>query len=71
MKYTDDQLLINCFHMLIHKENTIQMYVTGNPYYIFKDGFEERIDEDTLSPIMYDLAKRCGYVLVDGMWKEK
>lgn len=68
LMYTDDQLLYNCFDMLIHRNNTIHMNLTNNPSYMVRDGFLDKIDECLLSPFMYSLAKRCGYKLVDGMW---
>ena len=70
-KYTDDQFLLNCFDIIIHKQNNLQAQLTGDLSYLFCDGFEEKIDEGMLSPFLLDLADRCGYVLVDGMWGDK
>ena len=70
-KYTDDQFLLNCFDIIIHKQNNLQAQLTGDLSYWVRDGFEEKIDEGMLSPFLLDLADRCGYVLVDGMWEDK
>lgn len=70
-KYTDDQFLLNCFDIIIHKQNSLEAQLTGDLSYWFRDGFEEKIDEGMLSPFLIDLAARCGYLLVDGMWVDK
>lgn len=70
-KYTDDQFLLNCFSIIIHNQNSLEANLTGDPSYWFRDGFEEKIDEGMLSPFLIDLADRCGYVLLDGMWVNK
>ena len=70
VKYTDDQLLHNCFDIIINKTTDFYARTKSDPSYWWHDGFEEPIDEDCLCPFMYDLAERIGYKLVDGMWKD-
>ena len=53
-KYTDDQFLLNCFDIIIHKQNNLQAQLTGDLSYLFRDGFEEKIDEGMLSPFLPD-----------------
>lgn len=67
-KYTDDQLLHNCFSKMLH--DTLQDLVSQghSPVLWWQDGFEEPIDEKNLCPFMYDLAERIGYKLEKGMW---
>lgn len=67
-KYTDEQLLYNCFDIIIHQINSRLAIEKSDPSYWWRDGFEEPIDEGELCPLMHDLAKRLNYKLVDGMW---
>ena len=67
-KYTDDQLLGNCFNIILNKTLDFYARTKSDPSYWWHDGFEEPIDENCLCPFIYDLAKRLGYKLEKGMW---
>ena len=70
VKYTDNQLLHNCFDIILHKTLDNLVKNGRSPILWWQDGFEEPIDEGNLCPFMYDLAERIGYKLENGMWVE-
>lgn len=68
-EYTDEQLLHIGFDYALKYAREVH-YKDDLYSLLFRDGFEEPIDESILSPITLVLAKRIGYELKDGMWEK-
>lgn len=68
VKRTDEQLLRLGFDYCLRysvSNNSKDMMTR-----LFRNGFDEPVDEDMLPPVIYDFAERIGLKLVNGMWEE-
>lgn len=67
-EFTDENFLHQYFHYYLH-----HMYTGEEEFFrnAMCDGFEEPLDPDYLCDVIYALADRLGYKLVNNMWEEE